>query len=185
MLKEIDRLKELYRSRFNEEVYYVKYNEGAGYSDEMKKMRLTVNTEMFLDGFLSRLPWKVVSKEKSIYVSNWDATSDMYIIHFRLSIWNSMKDVYADMKEVATRFPMVQVSNWEESDGKKIYVHVWNKDCFDAVDTEKYKELYKKYNHVQWELEMLTHNYENQIRDWEIECINSGEIVPFYFDNEL
>jgi len=179
MLKELDRLKWLYKERYLEEVYYVKYNEGAECKDTMKKMRLGVDSEVFIEEFLSEFPWKVVSKRNGCYTA--DDWSDMYIVKFRLPIWKRAKDIISMLKSVASKFTMISIGDYEGSDKNEVYIHVRFSKCFNEQDTKIYEELNKKHNDVQWELECLDKSYANQIRDWEIECISGGSIFPFCF----
>jgi hypothetical protein len=186
LFKKIDRLKVLYKEQFNEEVCIPKHNEGALYLDEKKKMRLSVESRNFVDAFLRNVPSEIKGIESVDIVNDNDSYDARYRVKFIVSFWNRQEhaNILNKLINNAKVYSMILVNDYDD-DYNRFYVNVNLEMCFPRDDKVKYDELSKKYNNVLHELDLLKRDFENQIRDWEIECINSGEIVPFYFDNEL
>lgn len=152
---------------------------GAVYDIEMNNMLASVESSNLLDEFLNQITYKITSKRKywfhGIQVDEWT-------ISIKPHFWKTFKSIKKNIEDTVVHFPLLRLGIYERHEFK---VSIERKDCFTIDETKKYNDLKKQLNDIHHEAEMIQDRYCILERDWEIECINSGEIVPFYFDNEL
>jgi len=182
LFEKIDRLKILYNQRYVEEIYNPKHDAGVVYLDEKKKMRLSVESRNFVDALLQNVPFEIKSVEM---LGSSDSRDAIYRVTFRVSFLKRRKivDIIRSNAKIYPMiiYPMIVISDYDADDGNKVYIHINLKKCLTGDDKIKYEELDKKYETVQHELALLNNDFDKQIRDWEIDCIQHDRIEYFKY----